>query len=154
LCPKEFEVISVSPTFYDFGSVNVGSSKSKIFTISNIGEEKITINQISLTGNNSSEFSIIEDNCSGKYIYPGSSLTFKVRFSPFSYGDKSAVVLIYYNDSEFTVPLQGNGGIGVSNSSFSGKVYDGSTGRTISGANVSIGEYSDTTDENGYYNVW
>lgn len=62
--------IETAPTYGDFGEVDVGSSSMKSFVISNTGTENLDISAISITGINSSDFTLQSDNCSGSTIAP------------------------------------------------------------------------------------
>ena len=105
--------ISVSPVSFDFGNVNLGStSVSRTFTISNIRDANLVIGTISITGTDTSEFCIENDNCSEQTIAPSDTCTVDVVFSPTSAGSKSANLSIPSNDPDtptLTVPLSGTG---------------------------------------------
>jgi hypothetical protein len=87
--------ISVSPKSVNFGSIGIGStSDTKTTTIT--GKGYLTVNSITLTGANASEFNQTND-CSS--IPPGGSCTIKATFSPkSSSGKKSATISISSND--------------------------------------------------------
>ncbi|BAT72481.1 hypothetical protein TST_1697 [Thermosulfidibacter takaii ABI70S6] len=104
--------IDVSPMSYDFGSVNVGASSEKNIVVKNVGAANLSIWAISLSGTHASEFSKIEDNCSGKQISPGGNCTVEVKFSPVTTGPKIAYLKISSNDDnegKISVALMGNG---------------------------------------------
>jgi len=94
------------PTSLAFGSVNVGTSKTKTLTISNVGTAALTITNITISG---SQFS------RGTYpgtIAAGSSANVNVTFSPTSTGAKSATLTITSNDPDeatVNVALSGTG---------------------------------------------
>lgn len=103
--------ISVSPNSYNFGNVNILSSSTQTFTISNAGSANLMIENIYIQPT-TSDFSLNQDNCSGRTIAPSSSCTFKVAFSPKSAGPQSATVNISSNDPDenpFTIALTGTG---------------------------------------------
>lgn len=87
--------ISVSPKSVNFGSIGIGStSDTKTITIT--GKGYLTVNSITLTGANASEFNQTND-CSS--ILPGGSCTINATFSPTSSsGKKSATISISSND--------------------------------------------------------
>jgi uncharacterized repeat protein (TIGR01451 family) len=122
--------ISVSPTNIVFGNVNLGSTLGHTFTICNtgttgvftvtqsisgpagtdeatttisIGNADLTIDSFTLTGVNSSEFTINNDNCSGQTLTPSSCCSFDVKFTPASEGSKSASLSITSNDPDTPV---------------------------------------------------
>jgi len=102
--------IEATPTFGDFGEVEIGSSLMRSFVISNTGTENLEIGEISITGTNSSDFNVQSDNCSGSTIAPSGSCTLDVTFSPTSVGRKNALLNISSNDSStpnLSVPLNG-----------------------------------------------
>jgi hypothetical protein len=108
----EGRFIESNPTFGDFDRVAVGSNSIKTFTISNQGTENLKIKTITIAGTNKSQFSIQNDNCSGKTIKPKATSKFKVIFSPTSAGQKSATVKIPSNDPSVPtlyVPISGIG---------------------------------------------
>ena len=90
--------ISISPISYDFGSVDIGGSSIQTFTITNAGDVELVIGTLSITGTNSYEFIIQNDNCSGQTIAPSGTCTVDVVFSPTSEGAKSANLSIPSND--------------------------------------------------------
>jgi len=103
--------ISVSPNSYNFGNVNILSSFTQTFTISNAGSAGLIIGIINIQPQ-PSDFSLNQDNCTGKTIASSSSCTFKVTFSPKSAGSQSATVNIPSNDPDenpFTIALTGTG---------------------------------------------
>ncbi|MEW6419944.1 MAG: choice-of-anchor D domain-containing protein [Nitrospirota bacterium] len=110
--------ISVTPTSYNFGNVNLGSSSSPItFAVSNTGSANLVIGTISITGTDASQFSKQNDTCSGQTLAPSSSCTINVVFSPASKGSKNASLLIPSNDPDtptLNVPLSGIG-VGIPN---------------------------------------
>jgi hypothetical protein len=93
--------ISVNYGSFNFERVFVDqSSPPKAFTVTNPGTLDLAIETLSLTGANSSEFHIADDNCSNKVISPAETCTFEVVFSPTSQGKKSAKVSIPSNDAD------------------------------------------------------
>jgi hypothetical protein len=76
---------------YDFGAKLINTfSEYKTFTVSNAGSEDIVINSISLTGEDSSEFSLNNETCSEKVLKPEEKCIANIIFSPISEGVKSA----------------------------------------------------------------
>jgi hypothetical protein len=92
--------------------IQVGSSITKTFTITNSGNADLVIGPFSITGDNASDFSIQNDSCSDHTIAPSGSCTFDLIFSPKSAGVKSASLQIPSNDAHtpvLEVPLSGTG---------------------------------------------
>jgi hypothetical protein len=109
--------ISVTPTAYDFGSVNVGSSSApQTFTISNSGTADLVISDIALSY--STNYSLNVNGGSSPCgsttptIIPNNSCTVTVTFNPSSTGTKNANLTIN-SDGPYTptldVPLNGTG---------------------------------------------
>lgn len=71
--------ITVTPTSFDFGSVNVGSTKDQTFVVKNTGTATLRITTLD---NPSSPFSIQTDGCSGQSVAPGLTCNIVVRFTP------------------------------------------------------------------------
>ena len=96
--------ISVAPTPYNFGNVDIGSTSApKTFTISNTGDADLVIGTITLTGTNASEFSIQNNNCSNQSIALLGSCSLQVVFSPTSAGSKTASLRIPSNDPDMPI---------------------------------------------------
>lgn len=94
------------PTSLAFGSVTVGTSKTKTLTISNVGTATLTITNITVSG---SQFS--RGTLPGP-IAAGGSADVDVTFSPTSAGAKSATLTITSNDPDeasVSVALSGTG---------------------------------------------
>ena len=96
-------VISVSPSpVFDFGSVNLGGSKTQIFTLSNNGTADLAINKSLYNGN--PDYAFIDAGlqpCSVNpaTITPGSFCTIGVRISPLSAAASDEVLWLTTNDS-------------------------------------------------------
>lgn len=104
---------SVSPTDHDFGSVYLRCKPTaKTFTISNTGTAELEMGTLSITGTDTSEFFIQNDNCSAQTIAPSGTCTVQAVFSPTSAGSKSANLSILSNDPDtptLDIPLTGEG---------------------------------------------
>ncbi|MDD3578614.1 MAG: choice-of-anchor D domain-containing protein [Candidatus Cloacimonetes bacterium] len=92
---------AISPTEKDYGTVNLGTSASQIFTISNSGGGTLTIEKeaITLTGDNTSEFNLspIAEDIS---LTTSQTAQITVTFSPNSVGAKTAYLQIVDNTAE------------------------------------------------------
>jgi hypothetical protein len=91
--------------------VTIGSSVSQTFTIISNGGENLEIGNSTITGTDTSEFTIQNDTCSGQTLTTLETCTFDVVFSPSSAGKKTASLEISSNDvfSKKIVPLSGTG---------------------------------------------
>ncbi|MBM3242358.1 choice-of-anchor D domain-containing protein, partial [Candidatus Poribacteria bacterium] len=109
--------IAVTPTSYDYGSVNLSAQICKDFVIKNEGTAQLLVNEIKLGGDDVSEFSISgEGSCPATpfCLEPGETCTIVVCFSPKSVNNKNATLSITSNDpneNPFDVPLSGKGEI-------------------------------------------
>lgn len=100
-------------TSKDFGEVSIGDSgtATQVFTITNAGNDDLSIGVVGLTGINASEFVITVDNCSNLTLLPGASCTLTVAFNPTSPGAKTASISIPSDDPDenpFTITLTGS----------------------------------------------
>jgi hypothetical protein len=86
------------------GNVQTGLTETQTFTVSNYGSTELSIETVALSGSNSSEFSIVNDKCSGQIIPPAGKATFDLIFSPLTEGEKTATIKISSDDS--STPLR------------------------------------------------
>jgi|LSQX01.3.fsa_nt_gb hypothetical protein len=108
--------MSTNPsTTLGFGTRNVGSSTDLTVTVTNTGSRPNYLNleagSISISGSNANQFSIV--GATSLYLPPGTSGSFKVRFSPTSAGSKTATLNIPHNADNIasprTISLSGTG---------------------------------------------
>jgi len=102
-----FSKITVDPFYYDFDS----NPSYQDFTISNSGYALLCIQNISLTGQDYSAFSIIEDQCSNDNLPISSSCKIRVKYTPSSDKQEMSFVTILSNDPEipiYKISLRGN----------------------------------------------
>ncbi len=88
---------------YDYGSVLVGYSGSKIFTVTNSGSTSVHIMTPTITGAAPGEFikgTEANDTCSGTTLTPGNSCGITVSFTPSWAGSKSASLNIPSDDAQ------------------------------------------------------
>jgi hypothetical protein len=90
--------IDVNPLAFDFGNTLVGDSTTLFGIISNAGQLELTINSISISGTNASEFFFTP--LQNLTLQPGESDTLYVSFTPQSIGSKFATVEISSNDPD------------------------------------------------------
>jgi hypothetical protein len=74
--------ITINPPSLNFHSVNIGKSSIKTVTVTNTGTTDLVIGTIEITGTDASEFSILNDSCSGQTVASSGTCTIGVRFSP------------------------------------------------------------------------
>jgi Tol biopolymer transport system component len=108
--------ISISPTTFSFGIIPINiASSPQTFMISNTGTADLIISSMSITGSDSSQFTLQTGTCPSltPTISAGGSCTVIVTFSPTSEGSKSATLQIASNDTDtstLNVSLSGTGG--------------------------------------------
>jgi hypothetical protein len=85
---------TVNPPNNDFGIKAISWSSMQRFTVNNVLNENLIIGSLSITGSNSPEFVIQNDNCSNATLAPHETRTFDVIFTAASLGSKSASVSI------------------------------------------------------------
>lgn len=105
--------VSLSPSSWNAGSVNVGTSGSPTtFTVTNNSASGMTGVSISNSGGNSGDFSIGSNTC-GSTLAASSSCTFTETFTPSASGARSTTLTLTYSggdsDSPQTAPLSGSG---------------------------------------------
>jgi len=89
--------ISASPSSLDFGPTNLSTTSTKTATLSSAGNVDLIIGTISLSGAAQGEFSLVNDNCSGRTIVTSGSCTVDVVFLPTFLGAKTASLSIPSN---------------------------------------------------------
>ncbi len=99
-------VLSVSTISLDYGAITVGTNSDQNITLSNTGNEILTINTLSIPG--SSGFSVVGAVLPIS-ISPGSSQPITVRFSPTDVVSYSSALSIQSNGGNQTVNLAGQG---------------------------------------------
>ena len=143
-------VISVTPTSNDFGNVEIATAKvfAQTFTVKNTGDADLILEALSITGADTSSFTILNDNCSGVTLAADASATVDVRFKPASIGAKSANLSIPATGlATVDVPLTGKAIVtNVAGMSDAGRIFvafnylDG-TFDNFKDIGVDIGEY-------------
>jgi putative hemolysin len=96
---SEAPPFGISPASKDFGIVNIDSTTSQVFTLSNNGAVDLSIASIQLTGNDAAMFSLAlkgPNHCSSltPTIAPGGSCAFRVKFTPSTEGAKTTTLRV------------------------------------------------------------
>jgi hypothetical protein len=101
---------TLSATQIDFGSVLVGSSTSRTFSVTNTGGSTLLLTNLTVGGVPFS-VSVNSVNCPSARLQPNSSCTITVSFAPTQTGVFNDVVRLYDNaaDSPQTVTVTGTG---------------------------------------------
>lgn len=95
-----------------FGNVNVGSQGGpNTITLTNEGDADLVIGTLARVGDDTNQFSLRNDTCSGQTLTPGEDCDFQAVFSPTAGGAFTDTVLIPNNSStpSFTINLTGTG---------------------------------------------
>ena len=102
-----------SPAALSFGSLTTGqTSGAQTLTISSVGGQALSLNSITITGSNASDFSTTGNTCTAPgVLQPGASCSLMISFSPSAAGARSASLTITDNAAPPTlsVPLSGTG---------------------------------------------
>jgi len=105
----------------DFGSTEVaGGTVTRIFTISNIGNDALVLSgtspYVTMSGTNKSDFSVVTSPAIT--ITNGGTTTFSIKFDPSSSGTRNAKITITNNDNNnnpFVFDIKGEGTVPSSN---------------------------------------
>ena len=88
--------ITVAPTSINIGAVEIASSANRIITVTSSGTGPLSVSNVSLSGENATEFSQ-SHNCTT--VAAGESCSISLTFTPSSVGSKSALLTIASNDA-------------------------------------------------------
>lgn len=106
-------VFSITPESKAFGELQINTvSAPQVFAIKNNGGGTLIINPaIELTGTNSNQFQLTDNNSYPCNLGPDQTITVSVAFAPTSIGEKTASLTIVDNISktEHNIPLTGTG---------------------------------------------
>ena len=104
--------LELSPLSLNFGETILGGTSGvQSVTVTNSGTAPLLIRGASLVGGNSSEFSVLTNNCLGAGIAPGSSCLIQLVFAPTGMATRIANLQILSNVGNGTnlVPVRGTG---------------------------------------------
>jgi Abnormal spindle-like microcephaly-assoc'd, ASPM-SPD-2-Hydin len=152
--------LAVNPLNVNFGNVNVGTTASRIVTLTNTGNSSVAISSAVLKGSNLSL-----SGGSAVTLSPSQSITLTVQYSPTTAAATAGTLAIVSNatGAPSAIPISGNGvtqaqhtvtlSWNASNSATGYNVYRSGTsgsgyGRVNSGLDGSL-TYSDTNVQNG-----
>ena len=106
-------VITTTPSFRNYGNVNVSSTSDFQFIVGNNGNQILTVTSQTISGTDAGSFSVVSSQLTPPYdLSPGSTAGVTVRFAPTSAGVKSASLTFASNDPvtpNKAVTLQGTG---------------------------------------------
>ena len=100
---QQDESISIYPVQTYFPKVHLGaSSEAATVTITNEEEyDTLTLGTVQFSGDDSDQFTLVNDNCSGEALLANTSCTVEVSFSPTTFGSKT-LILQLPTDSSLT----------------------------------------------------
>jgi flagellar hook assembly protein FlgD len=110
-CGQTGPAITVNPSSHDYGQVNIGSSASQTFVVSNAGTENLVVTSTSLTTGEATEFNI-ESGGGAFTLSAGASRNVVVSFNPAFEGSQSTKLRFASNDpndNPLDVNLTGTG---------------------------------------------
>ena len=93
-----------------FGSVTVGDSSSRVFTVRNTGNGDLTGIAATFSGGNVGDFAVA--SAPAATLFPGASTTFTVTFTPGASGSRGSTLRVASNDADenpFDIALTGQG---------------------------------------------
>lgn len=96
----------------DFGDVKGGTTSTSVFEIRNTAVGNLKLNAISLSGTNTSDFSIVNAPTLPATLNSGNTLSFGVKFNPGAPGLRTATVTVANNDFDeyrYNFKVQGTG---------------------------------------------
>jgi hypothetical protein len=106
-------VITVTPSFRNYGNVNVSSFSDFQFIVGNSGNQILTVTSQAISGTDAASFSVVSSQLTPPYdLSPGSTAGVTVRFAPTTGGAKSATLSFGSSDPvtpNKQVTLQGTG---------------------------------------------
>jgi Cep192 domain 4 len=115
--------LSVSPRQAIFGNVLLGSSTSQLFTLTNVGDAPLQLQELFVASGSPQVFPM-SDGCSGRQLAPDATCQVTVGFIPIAVGVKDASLFVISNLGP--VSIIGLSGTGVAPNSGS----SGATGAT------------------------
>ena len=106
--------ISVSPTSYDFGQVNLGSAVNTLVTIVNVGGLDLTVTGIGLENGGSSAIAVTQAPTLPAVIHPNGTVDIQLTYTPTTTAGDQAILDIASDDPDQGLIQVGLNGAGVS----------------------------------------
>jgi uncharacterized repeat protein (TIGR01451 family) len=101
----------------NFGNMTVNAvSPAKTVSVMSTGTLNLQVGTVSLTGTQGANFTILEDQCSGKTLVPNQNCTVKLAFQPLSLGQKNGTLAIPSNDPDLSTANVTVKGLGIGSS--------------------------------------
>ena len=102
----------LTPDPLDFGRQGVGrSSTTMTATLTNLGPNELTVDSAEMSGQDDSQFEVVENDCEDATLDERDNCEIKLRFSPKSVGDFEATIKVDHNgeDAPSETSLTGEG---------------------------------------------
>jgi putative Ig domain-containing protein/ASPM-SPD-2-Hydin domain-containing protein len=102
--------VTLTPTSLTFASQAIGTTSApQSITVSNSGTANLFINSAAVP--NTLDFTVVDDECSGLTLAPGTGCSMSITFSPSATGTRSAAFTVTDNaaNSPQTAPITGTG---------------------------------------------
>ncbi|MCA1831405.1 MAG: choice-of-anchor D domain-containing protein [Actinobacteria bacterium] len=105
--------LTFSPSSLSFGSLLVGgpgTAPVSVF-VRNTGSAALGVTSVHITGTNSSDFTLMQDECTQVVLFPAQSCTVSARFQPLAAGARSAAITLTDTapNAPHSAPLTGTG---------------------------------------------
>jgi hypothetical protein len=97
----------VNPRSHNFWNVAIGNQASKIFTVSNISNNEVQLQTLTLT--NTTNFTLNNDTCSNALLIPSGTCQVTVNFQPQTAGTQLTKLTLPSDLETIEVPLSGTG---------------------------------------------
>lgn len=104
--------VDLSSNESQLGEVQLGTTASHTFTVTDSGDYPLFIQQSFLVSGTPKMFPLLSNTCASKIVMPGASCEFTVGFEPATPGDKDAS-LIFITNATPQINVLGVNGIGV-----------------------------------------
>jgi hypothetical protein len=104
--------VSVESTEAQLGDVELGSSASHTFTVTNGGDYPLYIQQSFVVSGTPQMFPLLSNTCDAQFVAPGASCEFTIGFQPNAAGEKDAA-LVFITNATPQINVLGVDGVGV-----------------------------------------
>jgi hypothetical protein len=95
--------IALSQTEYDFGQTDIGTTRSGVITVSNLGNASLTILSLELAQDDDMEFSFTPWQVLPVTLAPDESIDIEILYSPAAQGSAQAALSIFSSDPDSPV---------------------------------------------------
>ena len=95
--------LDIAPASFNFGSVAIGSSAAKVFTVTNLGAASTAGFTVRYSNGSPPDFKIGIDNCAGVTLQTFDTCTIETIYEPTAVTSGFQVALLYSNDTGYGV---------------------------------------------------